>query len=249
MVGTVKTTVSDGIATVSFGHPASNSFPSSLLDELTNEFNRLRDDNQVVIIVLKSQGENTFCAGAFFGELLEIDTFEKGKAFFSGFANLLNAMRKCSKIIIGRVHGKSVGGGVGLISACDYVIATNQAVIKLSELTIGIGPFVIAPFLERRMGRQAFSELALMAHEWKDAIWAKENGLYTKIVNSITDLDRELSVISFKLASYNPDALLELKKILWEGTEHWDELVLQRASISGKLVLSPFTKKVLQKKK
>jgi methylglutaconyl-CoA hydratase len=243
--GSLFTNIQQKVATIEFGHPASNSFPSELLARLTNELNSLSKNNEVAVIILKSEGEKTFCAGASFDELIAIKNLEEGKQFFSGFANVINAMRICGKILIGRVQGKTVGGGLGLAAACDYVLATEFASIKLSELTIGIGPFVIAPAIERKMGIAALSELTLDATSWKNAYWAKEKGLYAQVFETIKELDFEVNLLASKLASYNPEALASMKKILWENTQHWDELLTQRAAITGELVLSEFTKNAL----
>jgi len=245
--GSLYTHIQNNIATIEFFHEASNSFPSELLERLANAFNKLSVDNDVHVIILKSEKEKAFCAGASFDELVAISNFEEGKQFFLGFANVLNAMRKCSKLIIGRVQGKVVGGGVGLAAACDYCMATEQAAIKLSELTIGIGPFVIAPAVERKIGIAALNELTIDATSWQNAYWAKGKGLYAKVFETISELDKEVEYLALKLASYNPEALKEMKKVLWEGTENWDILLDKRAEISGKLVLSDFTKKALQK--
>lgn len=245
--GSLYTQISNGVATVEFGHPASNSFPSELLDRLTNELCTLSGNKDVSVIVLKSEGNRAFCAGASFDELVSISNLEEGKAFFSGFANVINAMRKCSKLIIGRIQGKAVGGGVGLAAACDYVFATEHASIKLSEFTIGIGPFVIAPAVERKIGVSGLTELTLAATEWKNAYWAKEKGLYARVFESQSEMDAEVHLLANKLASYNPEALSQMKKVLWEGTDHWKDLLSERAEISGKLVLSNTTKKALEK--
>lgn len=242
--GFIQSEIFDKIATVTFSHPASNSFPSNLLHDLTNEFHTLSDNNEVAVIILKSEG-NIFCAGASFDELLAIDKFEEGKTFFSGFANVINAMRTCKKLIIGRVQGKAVGGGVGLASACDYVFATENASIKLSELAIGIGPFVIEPAVSRKIGVTAMSQLTLNAQNWKTAHWALEKGLYSEIFSNIEDLDIALTVFSKNLAQYNPEALEKMKQVFWENTTHWETLLYDRAAISGQLVLSNFCKKAL----
>lgn len=243
--GSLYTKIENKIATVEFGHPASNSFPGELLQRLTDELNLLSNNNEVNIIILKSEGEGAFCAGASFDELLAVSNLEEGSVFFSGFANVINAMRSCSKLIVGRIHGKAVGGGVGLAAACDYALATEGSAVKLSEFTIGIGPFVIAPAVERKMGKAALSEMTLAAHEWKNAYWAQEKGLYAKVFENIAELDKELDIFTTKLASYNPEALEDMKKVLWEGTENWNNLLADRAKISGKLVLSDFTKQAL----
>lgn len=245
--GSLYTKIENQIAFVEFGHPASNSFVSELLERLSNEFDALSANQEVSLIVLKSEGDRAFCAGASFDELVAISNLEEGKAFFSGFANVINAMRRCSKPIIGRVQGKAVGGGVGLASACDYVYATEAASIKLSEISIGIAPLVIAPAVERKIGKAGLAELSLAPTEWKNAYWAKEKGLFSKIFDSIGEMDRELDFHTQKLASYNPEALAEMKKVLWEGTEHWGNLLVERAEASGKLALSPNTKKALEK--
>ncbi len=245
--GSLYTNIVSKIATIEFGHPASNSFPSELLERLAKQIHLLSSDENVAVIILKSEGDRAFCAGASFDELVAITTLEEGKEFFSGFANVINAMRSCSKLIIGRIQGKTVGGGVGLAAACDYVLATEAAAIKLSELTIGIGPFVIAPAVERKIGVSGLAELTLDATSWKNAYWAKEKGLYARVFETVADLDKEIAILSEKLASYNPEALLEMKKTLWIGTSHWSDLLIERAEVSGNLVLSEFTKKALSK--
>jgi methylglutaconyl-CoA hydratase len=217
-----------------------------LLKELTKTIETLGQNPEVAVLVLKSQGNGAFCAGASFDELLAVTNEVDGKIFFSGFAHLINAMRKCPKLIIGRVQGKAVGGGVGIASACDYVLASQEASIKLSELAIGIGPFVIAPAVSRKIGNTAFAELSLTAGEWKSAAWAKEKGLYAQIFETFTDLDTAVADLAKKIASYNPEAVTEIKKIIWEGTSHWDSLLIERAAITGKLVLSEATKTALR---
>ena len=246
--GFLLTTIENKIATLEFGHPASNSFPSDLLNRLTNELNSLSNNSAVSVIVLKSSGSGAFCAGASFDELLAVSNQQEATKFFSGFANVLNAMRNCSKIIIGRIHGKAVGGGVGIVAACDYALATTESAIKLSELAIGIGPFVIEPAVSRKIGKSATTEMTLET-EWKTAAWANQKGLYSKIFSTTTELDNEIKALTNKLASYNSDALLEMKKVFWEGTENWSTLLFERAEISGKLVLSDFSKKALNQLK
>jgi methylglutaconyl-CoA hydratase len=246
--GSLITTIENKIANLEFGHSASNSFPSDLLDRLTNELNSLSNNNEVSVIVLKSSGSGAFCAGASFDELIAVSNQEEATKFFSGFANVLNAMRTCSKIIIGRIHGKAVGGGVGIAAACDYALATNESSIKLSELAIGIGPFVIEPAVTRKIGISALSKMTLET-EWKTAFWANQKGLYAKVFETTTELDIEITAFANKLASYNPEALVEMKKVFWEGTENWSTLLYERAEISGKLVLSDFSKKALNQLK
>ncbi|HJS00817.1 MAG TPA: enoyl-CoA hydratase/isomerase family protein [Flavobacterium sp.] len=245
MQANITTQIQDNIAIISFFHPAGNSFPSSQLEKLTEELHSIGKLNTVSLIILKSEGVGAFCAGASFDELLAVSNLEEGSKFFSGFANVINAMRKCPKLIIGRAHGKAVGGGVGLLAACDYVFAHENATIKLSELAIGIGPFVIEPAVSKKIGKTAMTEMTLEPTAWKNANWAHEKGLFSKVFPKIEDLDKNLTIFSELLASYNPEALLEMKKVLWEGTENWDTLLFERASISGRLVLSDFTKKAL----
>ena len=187
----------------------------------------------------------SFCAGASFDELLSIKNLKDGKKFFSGFADVINAMRKCSKIIIGKVQEKAVGGGVGLIAACDFAFAYQDAAVKLSEIAIGIGPFVIEPVVSRKIGKNAMAEMALQPNIWQTADWAVAKGLYADLFDSMNEVNHATQHLAEKLASYNPVALAEMKKVFWEGTEHWDKLLYERAAISGKLVLSDFTKEAL----
>ena len=245
--GSLYTSIENKVATVEFGHPAGNSFVSELLERLTNELVKLSADPSISLIVLKSEGERAFCAGASFDELKAISNIDEGKAFFSGFANVLNAMRRCKKPIIGRVQGKAVGGGVGLIAACDYAFATEAASVKLSEISIGIAPLVIAPAVERKIGKSGLAELALSPAEWKNAYWAREKGLFSKIFNSIKEMDKELEIHASNLAAHNPKALEDMKSVLWEGTAHWDTLLYERAEMSGHLALSAITKSTLEK--
>lgn len=246
-LGSIKTEIANNIAKVTFSQVASNSFPSSLLQQLTSELQSLNQNEEVAVIVLQSQGNGAFCAGASFDELIAISNYEEGSDFFSGFANVINAMRKCSKLIIGRIHGKAVGGGVGLAAACDYTFATIKSDIKLSEIAIGIGPFVIEPVVSRKLGKTSLAQMALTPTEWKSATWAFEKGLYSEIFDTIQDLDIRLEDYINELAKYNIEALAEMKKVLWEGTDNWDSLLYDRAAISGRLVLSDFTKKALKK--
>lgn len=242
--GILITTIENKIASLEFGHPASNSFPSDLLNRLTNEFNNLSQNTDVSVIVLKSSGSGAFCAGASFDELLAVSNLDEATKFFSGFANVLNAMRRCSKIIVGRIHGKAVGGGVGIAAACDYALATTESAIKLSELAIGIGPFVIEPAVTRKIGKSAMAEMTLDT-QWKTAAWANQKGLYAKVFETSAELDIEIAAFANTLASYNPEALIAIKEVLWEGTENWNTLLYERAEISGKLVLSDFSRKAL----
>ena len=188
----VKLNTENGIGTIEFFHPQSNSLPTHILAELANTITKAGEDDNIKVIILKSAGERAFCAGASFDELVAIDTPENGKKFFSGFANVINAARKCPKFIIGRIKGKAVGGGVGMASATDYCFATKFAAIKLSELAIGIGPFVVGPAVERKVGTSAFSAMTINATKWFDAEWAREKGLYTEIFETTDDMDVEI---------------------------------------------------------
>ncbi len=241
----VKTLKANGIATITFFHPSHNSMPSTVLSDLENAIQHSGDDADVKVIVLQSGGERTFCAGASFDELKGIENNVEGKEFFMGFAHVILAMRSCPKIIIGRIQGKAVGGGVGLAAATDYCYATKYASIKLSELTIGIGPFVIAPAVERKMGLNALSDLTLNATEFYSPEWAKEKGLYAALFETSILMDEAVQALAVKLASYNPEAVAAMKKALWEGTDHWPSLLEERAEMSGTLVLSKFTKDTL----
>jgi methylglutaconyl-CoA hydratase len=240
-LGSVEYTINNQIATIEFGHPLSNSLPGKILAKLAESITELGNNDNVRVIVLKSLGEKAFCAGASFDELISIKDFETGKTFFSGFAKVINACRKCPKFIIGRVQGKAVGGGVGVASAVDYCLATKNAEVKLSELAVGIGPFVVGPAVERKIGLSAMSELAINATEWRSAEWAKNKGLYAEVYNTIEELDGEVDKLANRLAKSNPEAMSMLKEVFWEGTNHWDELLSDRAAMSGKLVLSDFT--------
>lgn len=240
--GHVKFEVSaNGIATIEFGHPLSNSLPGKILGQLAKTISDVGAMNSVKVIVLKSAGEKAFCAGASFDELISIKDLKTGKIFFSGFASVINACRKCPKLIIGRVQGKAVGGGVGVASAVDYCFATTSAEVKLSELAVGIGPFVVGPAVQRKVGLSAMSQMTINATEFHSANWAREKGLFAEIFSTTEEMDKAIDVLANKLATSNPEAMQKLKKIFWEGTENWDSLLKVRAGMSGELVLSEFT--------
>ncbi len=242
----VKQNLKDGIATIEFFHPAHNSLPGNILAELVANINEAGKNDEVKVIILKSGGDRTFCAGASFEELININDSENGKIFFLGFANVVNAMRKCPKFIIGRIQGKAVGGGVGIASATDYCMATKFASIKLSELNVGIGPFVVGPAVERKLGISGMSQITIDANSFYSAEWAMQKGLYSKVFDSTSALDEALQTLAENLCSYNPEAMREMKKVFWKGTDHWDELLAERAETSGRLVLSEFTKEKLK---
>lgn len=230
-----------GVATIEFGHPLSNSLPGKILRKLAETITAAGNDSNAKVIILRSIGEKAFCAGASFDELISIKDLATGQVFFSGFAQVINACRKCPKLIIGRVQGKAVGGGVGIASAVDYCYATKFADVKLSELAVGIGPFVVGPAVERKMGLSAMSQLAINATEWRSADWAMKNGLYADVFETEADMDEEINRLSTVLAKSSPEAMADLKAVFWQGTENWDELLAERAGISGRLVLSDFT--------
>ena len=235
----------NGLGTIIFGHPMSNSLPGKVLRKLAQTITELGNNMDVRVILLKSEGERAFCAGASFDELIAIEDLQTGHEFFSGFARVINACRTCPKFIIGRVQGKAVGGGVGIASSVDYCFATTRAEVKLSELAVGIGPFVVGPAVERKIGLAAMSELAINATEWRSAAWAKEKGLYTDIYEDAASMDLEIQRLITQLISSNPEAMSELKQIFWQGTAHWDQLLMDRAAISGRLVLSEFTRNAI----
>ncbi len=234
-----------GLGTITFGHPMSNSLPGAILRKLADTITQLGEDPAIRVILLKSDGDRAFCAGASFDELISIEDLQTGHEFFSGFARVINACRKCPKFIVGRVQGKAVGGGVGIASSVDYCFATTRAEVKLSELAVGIGPFVVGPAVERKIGLSAMSELAINATEFRSASWAKEKGLFTDVFDTPEQMDSEIERLIAQLLKSNPEAMRELKEIFWQGTEHWDQLLLDRASISGRLVLSDFTRNAI----
>lgn len=235
----------NAVMTIEFGHPVHNSLPAYLLDKLVEAIDAASEDVGVKVVVIRSFGERSFCAGASFQELIAIENEAQGKVFFSGFAQVINAMRRCKKLIIARVQGKAVGGGVGIIAAADYALAMETAGVKLSELTIGIGPFVIAPAVVRKIGVAGLSALSIDAQGFRSARWAESKGLYTQVFDSIKSMENSLNDLCNDLSQYNVEAMHALKSVLWEGTEHWDELLLERAAMSGRLVLSPETKSQL----
>ncbi len=245
--GDVSLEIKDSVAHVEFFHPLSNSLPGRVLAKLANTITECGENDEVKVIVLRSAGERAFCAGASFDELISINDLATGKKFFSGFANVINAMRKCPKLIIGRVQGKAVGGGVGLASSVDYCFATRFADVKLSELAVGIGPFVVGPAVERKLGLSGMSDLAINATQWRSASWAQERGLYNDIFETAEEMDQAIDALIQQLVASNPEAMKLLKEVFWKGTENWDELLAERAALSGKLVLSDFSKQAIGK--
>ncbi|MFM1879493.1 MAG: hypothetical protein RLZZ241_2359 [Bacteroidota bacterium] len=245
--GELKTQINDNLAILEFGHPSGNALNSSLLNGLCSELERLGDHSSVHVILLQSSGDRAFCAGASFDELLQIQSAEESTHFFGGFARLLNAMRNCPKPIVGRIHGKAVGGGVGLVAGCDYVLASADASIRLSELSIGIAPLVIAPAVSRKIGVSGLAELSLSPMEWVSAERAVQLGLYSKIYPNRNALDLQAHSFATQLATYTAASLQSLKSALWENTEHWETLLFERAALTGKLALSETTQNILKK--
>jgi methylglutaconyl-CoA hydratase len=243
----VRSEIHQGIRTIEFFHPQSNSLPGTLLEALTREVRHAGIDPVTRVIVLRSGGEKAFCAGASFDELLAIETPAQGLHFFMGFAHLINAMRKCPKFIVARIQGKCVGGGVGMTAAADYAIATEGADIKLSELSVGIGPFVVGPAVERRLGVSHFSQLAIDASSWRTADWARKRGLYAEVHPTLTETDESVARLAHTLAHSNPEAMTRMKEMFWHGTEHWEQLLAERAAISGRLILSDFSRETISK--
>ena len=241
----VKSNHTDGICTIEFFHPASNSLPGKILNSIANAINEAGLNDEVKVVILKSSGERAFCAGASFDELVAISNETEGLKFFSGFANVINSIRKCPKFVIGRVQGKAVGGGVGIAAAVDHCFATKYASVKLSELAIGIGPFVVGPAVERKLGTSGFSQLTIDATSWKNASWAAQYGLYSEVFDSAEEMDLAVNSLAKKLSNSSPETMSELKKALWSGTDDWDNLLRERATISGRLVLSDVTRKAI----
>jgi len=237
----------EGLLQITFFHPKHNSLPSDILAELAKTITDAGKDDAVQVIILKSGGDRTFCAGASFDELISINDYPNGKQFFMGFANVINALRKCPKLVIGSVQGKAVGGGVGVAASVDYCMATKYASAKLSELNIGIGPFVVGPAVHRKIGLSAFSQMTINADHFYSPDWAKEKGLYAEVFEDAAALEEGVMKLADYLLSTNPEAQSMLKKVFWEGTENWDELLESRAEKSGRLVLSDYTKNVLAK--
>jgi len=245
----ISTIVQGGVAIITFAHPKHNCFPQEQLQALTKAIQNAAEDNEIRVILLQSDPTKAFCAGASFDELLEVQSPEQGKTFFMGFANLINTMRMCPKPLVGRIHGKAIGGGVGIVAACDYTIATKAAQVRLSELAIGIGPFVIAPAVARKIGTAALTSLALQPNQWKTAEWALQNGLFTEVHLDFDAANQAALEKANQLALYAPEAVAELNKTLWANTDHWAELLPKNAEISGRLLLLPETQTTLQQLK
>ena len=242
--GKVTTAIKNGVGQITFFHPKSNSLPGKLLRQIAQQIDQFGQTSEVKVVVLQSEGEKAFCAGASFEELKAVTNFEQSREFFAGFAHVILAMRRNPKFVIARVQGKAVGGGVGVACAADYCLATDAASVRLSELALGFGPFIIGPAVERKIGVSAFSQLAIGA-DWRDALWAKEHGVYAELFPTISELDQAVDALAQKLSQYNPEAMAKLKGVLWQGTEHWEELVNGRVKITSELVLTPFVRAVI----
>lgn len=241
----VNAITNDGLTAIEFFHPSQNSMPGEQLARLRQAVIEAGKDDKSTVILLKSGGDRSFCAGASFTELAAIRDLESSRKFFMGFAGVINAMRTCGKLVIGRIHGKAVGGGVGLAAACDYTFATQHASVRLSELAVGIGPFVIGPAVERKVGNAAFSQMAISPEVWQSAQWALQKGLFQEVHETTEAMDEAIGGLAQKLLGYHPAALHDLKSVFWQGTENWDQLLEERAAISGRLLLSDFSRKAI----
>lgn len=242
--GRVHAEVKEGVGMVRFGHPKGNSLPAALLTGLAEAIETMGRDPAARVIVLTSEGSGPFCGGASFEEFKAVKDAASGAKFFSGFARVIVAMIRAPKFVVTRVQGKTAGGGVGLVAASDYALAVPGAALKLSELAVGIGPFVVGPVIERKIGLAAFSAMAVDA-EWRSAEWALQQGLYAEVLESETALDQRVRAFAARQAGYNPDAVRRLKETFWAGTESWDALLAARAEISGALVLSEYTRRAM----
>ncbi|MBK8612428.1 MAG: enoyl-CoA hydratase/isomerase family protein [Flavobacteriales bacterium] len=243
--GYVKSEVIDGIATVTFHHPKSNSLPGHVLRSMAQAIEDAGRNSDVRVIILRSDGEKAFCAGASFDELASIDSKEQGLTFFSGFALVINAIRKAPVLVIGRIHSHTVGGGVGLACAVDIAYAHESASARLSELAIGIGPFVVGPAVERKVGTGLFGLLSATPATRRSSAWCEQHGLYAEVFPTIEALDERINAHAKELVAYSPEAMADLKKVMWTGTEDWDTLLTERATVSGRLVLSDFTRSAI----
>lgn len=244
--GSVETEIADAIATITFAHPKSNSLPGALLTKLANEITHVAGNSGIKVIVLRSAGDKAFCAGASFDEMKAVTDAPSGRVFFSGFAKVILAMVRAPQFVVARVQGKATGGAVGLIAAADYVLAARGASLKLSELAVGLGPFVIGPVVERKVGPGAFAAMSIDA-DWRDADWAERHGLYARLFDDPKEMDAALARLTQFLAAANPEAITQLKHVLWQGVEDWDELLDRRAAISGALALSEHTRAAIAK--
>ena len=244
--GDVVVTIADGIGTIRFHHPKGNSLPGALLRRLAEAVTWVGMDPAARVIVLRSEGTGAFCAGASFDELVEINDAESGEEFFSGFARVILAMIRAPKFVLVRVHGRTAGGGVGIAAAGDYTFACTGASSKLSELAVGIGPFVVGPVIERRVGRGPYAAMAVDVN-WRDAAWCEQHGLYARVLDDVALMDAAINALAGTLAASNPEAMAEMKRVFWEGTEHWEQLLASRARVSGRLVLSRFTRDAIAK--
>jgi len=242
--GSVRITVADGIGTVEFSHPKGNSLPAKLLNELAAAITTVGDDPAARVIVLRSAGSSTFCAGASFDEFTAVKDAEGGKEFFSGFSRVILAMIRAPKFVLVRVQGRAAGGAIGVIAASDYSCAVRGAQVKLSELQVGIGPFVVGVVIDRKLGPAALMNLAVHA-DWHDAEWCERHGLYSELCGDIAALDAAVDAHAKRLAASNPEAMREMKRIFWAGTEDWQARMGERAALSGRMVLSDFTRDAL----
>ncbi len=244
--GFVTSEIKNNISEITFGTPKSNSLPGEILEKLAQTILECGKDQNVKAILLQSEGEKSFCAGASFDELLEIEELEKSKIFFGGFAKVLNAMRSCGKLVIVRVQGKTTGGGVGIACAADYCFGTTDSALALTELNLGIGPFVIGPFVERKIGKSAYSAMSIDA-DFRSAEWCERHDIYQSVSENIPEMDSKIEKFLEVLSNRSSDALALIKKVSWEGTEHFDQLMPERILMSASLILEDSAKENIGK--
>lgn len=241
MTDFVRAELKNSVAEITFGTSKSNSLPGAILEKLAKTILEEGGKKEVKAILLKSEGEKAFCAGASFDELLEIAELETSKKFFGGFAKVLNAMRNCGKIVVVRVQGKTTGGGVGIACGADYCFATKHSALALTELNLGIGPFVIGPYVERKIGKSQFAAMAIDA-DFRSATWAEQHNIYHSVSDSIQEMDEKLDEFLLTLAGRSADALALIKKVSWEGTDHFYDLMPARIHMSASLILEDYAK-------
>lgn len=210
----VLTELRDGVLHIYLNKPEKhNALDSKLIKELTDVFKSSLSDD-IRIIVLSGKGKS-FCSGAdlqWMKEIINYD-FNDNIRESNELAELLYTINRHPKPVIALVKGAAIGGGAGLMSACDIIIAEENTKIGFTEVRLGLAPAVISPFVVARLGYAKAKELFLTG-EILNAKKAFDIGL-VNIVTDDSNLEFELNKIVEMLSNNSPNAIKQIKELIY----------------------------------
>ena len=199
-----------------------NAFDDVLIREMTDALESIAQDDGVRVVVLTGAGD-VFSAGADLNWMKKVATygFEENVEDALIFARMLEALYRLPKPTIARINGACVGGGVGLVSACDVAVSVPEAKFALREILLGIAPSAISPYVLRKIGETHAHDYFLTGRTF-DAVRAREIGLVNEVVERGL-LDAEIDVWVQRFLHAGPQAIAATKKLInrvaWSSIE------------------------------